>query len=183
MAIAGGVGLTLAPSTILAETSLGILSRDGKCYTFDSRANGYGRGEGAGIVILKRLNDAVRDNDTIRAIIRGTASNQDGRTSGITTPDPGAQVRCIKSAYSNAGIVDIDKTGYAECHGTGTPTGDPIELKAISEALCTRRFEDNPMIVGSVKPNIGHLEAGAGIAGLIKAALVAEKGKIPPRTS
>ncbi|KAK4168696.1 type I iterative polyketide synthase [Cladorrhinum sp. PSN259] len=182
LAIAGGVGLILTPHTILPETSLGILSRDGKCFTFDSRANGYGRGEGAGIVILKRLDDAIRDNDTVRVIIRGIASNQDGRTAGITTPNFDAQVRCIKSAYVNAGV-GVDETGYVECHGTGTPTGDPIELKAISEAFCIRHRVSYPLLVGSVKPNIGHLEAASGVAGLIKALLVAERGQIPPHVN
>ncbi|KAK3994976.1 type I iterative polyketide synthase [Cladorrhinum sp. PSN332] len=181
-AIAGGVGLILTPHTILPETSLGILSRDGKCYTFDSRADGYGRGEGAGIVVLKRLDDAIQNNDTIRAVIRGIASNQDGRTAGITTPNPDAQVRCIRSAYVDAGV-GVHETGYIECHGTGTPTGDPVELKAISEALCTLRPQKRPMLVGSVKPNIGHLEAASGVAGLIKAVLVAEKGEIPPHVN
>ncbi|KAK0729937.1 hypothetical protein B0H67DRAFT_677874 [Lasiosphaeris hirsuta] len=179
IAIAGGAGLILTPSTIMPMTSLGFLSADGKCFTFDSRANGYGRGEGVGIVVLKRLDDAVRDNDTIRAVIRGTASNQDGHTAGITVPNPEAQVRCIKAAYKNAGL-GIDKTAYVECHGTGTKAGDWRELKAISDALSLNRAEDNPMFVGSVKPNIGHLEGSAGVAGLIKAILISEKGQIPP---
>ncbi|KAK3363389.1 hypothetical protein B0T25DRAFT_39336 [Lasiosphaeria hispida] len=179
IAIAGGAGLILTPSTIMPMTSLGFLSADGKCFTFDSRANGYGRGEGVGIVVLKRLDDAIRDNDTIRAVIRGTASNQDGHTAGITVPNPEAQVRCIKAAYKNAGV-GIDKTAYVECHGTGTKVGDWRELKAISDALSLNRAEDNPMFVGSVKPNIGHLEGSAGVAGLIKAILILEKGQIPP---
>jgi len=160
-------------------TSLGFLSEDGKCFTFDSRANGYGRGEGVGIVILKRLEDAVRDNDTIRAVIRGTASNQDGHTPGITVPNPEAQVRCIGAAYRDAGV-GIEETAYVECHGTGTKVGDWRELRAISTALCSNRPLDKPMFVGSVKPNIGHLEGSAGVAGLIKAILIAEKGQIPP---
>ncbi len=157
-------------------TSLGFLSKDGKSFTFDTRANGYGRGEGAGIVILKPLANAIRDNDTIRAIIRGTASNQDGKTPGITIPNPEAQTNCIKMAYADAGL-SLGDTEYVECHGTGTPAGDPRELKALSETVSRRR--DSPVLVGSVKPNIGHLEGAAGIAGFIKAVLVIEKGQIP----
>ncbi|KAK0655838.1 hypothetical protein B0T16DRAFT_317161 [Cercophora newfieldiana] len=177
--IAGGAGLILTPSTIMPMTSLGFLSEDGKCFTFDSRANGYGRGEGVGIVVLKRLEDAIRDNDTIRAVIRGTASNQDGHTPGITVPNPEAQVRCIGAAYRDAGL-GVSKTAYVECHGTGTKVGDWRELRAISSALCADRSSDKPIYVGSVKPNIGHLEGSAGVAGLIKAILIAEKGQIPP---
>ncbi|KAK3336399.1 hypothetical protein B0T19DRAFT_364937 [Cercophora scortea] len=179
IAMAGGAGLILTPSTIMPMVSLGFLSKDGKCFTFDSRANGYGRGEGVGIVILKRLDDAIRDNDTIRAVIRGTASNQDGHTPGITVPNPEAQVRCIEEAYRNAKL-SVDETGYVECHGTGTKVGDWRELKAISEGFGKHRPVDDPIIVGSVKPNIGHLEGSAGIAGLIKAILISEKGLIPP---
>ncbi|KAK1833135.1 ketoacyl-synt-domain-containing protein [Podospora conica] len=179
LGFAGGAGLILTPSTIMPMTSLGFLSADGKCFTFDSRANGYGRGEGVGIVVLKRLSDAIRDNDTIRAVIRGTASNQDGHTAGITVPNPDAQVRCINAAYQDAGL-DKDETAYVECHGTGTKVGDWRELKAISSALCDARPGEKPMYVGSVKPNIGHLEGSAGVAGLIKAILIAEKGQIPP---
>ncbi|KAK3392956.1 hypothetical protein B0H63DRAFT_424745 [Podospora didyma] len=178
-AIAGGASLILTPNTMMPMTSLHFLSKDGKCFTFDSRANGYGRGEGVGIVILKRLDDAIRDNDTIRAVIRGVASNQDGRTAGITVPNPDAQVRCIKSAYRDAGL-GLDETAYVECHGTGTQAGDWRELKAISEAICSHRALDSPVFVGSAKPNIGHLEAAAGVAGMIRAVLIAEKGQIPP---
>ncbi|KAK0703447.1 hypothetical protein B0T26DRAFT_658569 [Lasiosphaeria miniovina] len=180
MAIAGGASLILAPNTMMPMTTLPFLSEDGKCFTFDSRANGYGRGEGVGIVVLKRLDDAIRDNNTIRAIIRGTASNQDGRTPGITVPNPDAQVRCIRSAYLDADL-DPAETSYVECHGTGTKAGDWRELKAISEALCSNRGAGEPLFVGSAKPNIGHLEAAAGISGLIRAILIAEKGQIPPQ--
>ncbi|KAK3365148.1 hypothetical protein B0T24DRAFT_425020 [Lasiosphaeria ovina] len=180
MGIAGGASLILAPNTMMPMTTLPFLSEDGKCFTFDSRANGYGRGEGVGIVVLKRLDDAIRDNDTIRAIIRGTASNQDGRTPGITVPNPDAQVRCIRSAYLDAGL-DPTEASYVECHGTGTKAGDWRELKAISEALCSNRGDGEPLFVGSAKPNIGHLEAAAGISGLIRAILIAERGQIPPQ--
>lgn len=178
MAMAGGAGMILTPSTIMPMVSLGFLSRDGRCYTFDSRANGYGRGEGVGIVVLKRLSDAIRDNDTIRGVIRGTSTNQDGRTSGITMPSSEAQVLNIRKCYASAGL-DFSKTMFVECHGTGTQAGDPRELKAISDAMCDGRSACFPMLVGSVKTNIGHLEGSAGVAGVIKAVMAIEKGRIP----
>lgn len=171
--------MILTPNTIMPMTALNFLSPDGKCFTFDSRANGYGRGEGIGVVVMKRLSDAIRDNDTIRAVIRGTRVNQDGRTTGITLPSKEAQVANIGSLYKSAGL-DFNKTGYVECHGTGTQAGDWRELKAISETIASQRDVDNPIIVGSLKPNIGHLEGAAGIAGLIKGVMVLERGQIPP---
>ncbi|QPG96188.1 t1pks [Epichloe festucae Fl1] len=179
IAIAAGAGMILTPSTMMPMTALNFLSPDGKCFTFDSRANGYGRGEGIGVVIMKRLSDAIRDNDTIRAVIRGSSVNQDGRTTGITLPSKEAQVANIRSVYRNAGL-DFDQTAYVECHGTGTQAGDWRELKAISETLAADRSPQKPVLVGSVKPNIGHLEGAAGVAGMIKGVLVLEKGKIPP---
>ncbi|KAF7544909.1 hypothetical protein G7Z17_g9590 [Cylindrodendrum hubeiense] len=170
-----------AQSLRSGETSLVStnMTPDGKCFTFDSRANGYGRGEGIGVVILKRLSDAIRDNDNIRAIIRGTKVNQDGHTTGITLPSKEAQVANIRSVYESAGL-DFNQTAYVECHGTGTQAGDWRELKAVSESLGSERAVDNPIVVGSVKPNIGHLEGAAGVAGLIKGVLTLEHGKIPP---
>ncbi|OAA72144.1 Beta-ketoacyl synthase [Cordyceps fumosorosea ARSEF 2679] len=182
LAIAAGAGLILTPNTIMPMTALSFLSPDGKCFTFDARANGYGRGEGVGVVILKRLSDAIRDNDTIRAVIRGTHVNQDGRTPGITLPSKEAQVANIRSVYSAAGLSFSD-TAYVECHGTGTQAGDWRELKAISETLGASRTTDNPIFVGSVKPNIGHLEGAAGVAGLIKAVLMLERERIPPHVN
>ncbi|KAH6981906.1 hypothetical protein BKA56DRAFT_720122 [Ilyonectria sp. MPI-CAGE-AT-0026] len=179
LAIAAGAGMILTPNTIMPMTALNFLSPDGKCFTFDSRANGYGRGEGIGVVILKRLSDAIRDNDTIRAVIRGSKVNQDGHTTGITLPSKEAQVANIRSLYDSAGL-DFNQTAYVECHGTGTQAGDWRELKAISESLGSERAIDNPIVVGSVKPNIGHLEGAAGVAGLIKGVLTLEHGKIPP---
>ncbi|KAF7555862.1 hypothetical protein G7046_g6445 [Stylonectria norvegica] len=178
LAIAAGAGMILTPNTIMPMTALNFLSPDGKCFTFDSRANGYGRGEGIGVVILKRLSDALRDNDTIRAVIRGTKVNQDGHTTGITLPSKEAQVANITSLYESAGL-DFNQTAYVECHGTGTQAGDWRELKAISETLASVRSADNPIAVGSVKPNIGHLEGAAGVAGFIKGVLTLEHGKIP----
>ncbi|POR33277.1 Polyketide synthase [Tolypocladium paradoxum] len=179
LAIAAGSGMILTPNTMMPMTALNFLSPDGKCFTFDSRANGYGRGEGIGILVMKRLSDALRDNDTIRAVIRGTAVNQDGRTPGITLPSKEAQVANIRSVYAAAGL-DFSQTAYVECHGTGTQAGDWRELRAISETLGSIRPTENPIVVGSIKPNIGHLEGAAGVAGMIKGVLVLEHGKIPP---
>ncbi|KAF5027261.1 hypothetical protein F66182_634 [Fusarium sp. NRRL 66182] len=179
LAIAAGAGMILTPNTMMPMTALNFLSPDGKCFTFDARANGYGRGEGIGVVVLKRLSDALRDNDTIRAVIRATKVNQDGHTTGITLPSKEAQVANISGIYESAGL-DFSQTAYVECHGTGTKAGDWRELKAISESLGSVRTVDNPIVVGSVKPNIGHLEGAAGVAGLIKGVLTLEHGKIPP---
>ncbi|KAL2883985.1 hypothetical protein SGCOL_000623 [Colletotrichum sp. CLE4] len=179
MALAAGAGLILTPNTMMPMTALNFLSPDGKCFAFDSRANGYGRGEGIGFVVLKKLSDAVRDNDTIRAVIRGTHVNQDGLTTGITLPSKEAQVANIRSLYSKHDL-DMRQTAYVECHGTGTQAGDLRELKAISETLSDGRPIENPVFVGSVKTNIGHLEGAAGVAGLIKGVLTTEKGRIPP---
>ncbi|KAJ3467283.1 hypothetical protein MRS44_004847 [Fusarium solani] len=179
LAIAAGAGMILTPNTMMPMTALNFLSPDGKCFTFDARANGYGRGEGIGVVVLKRLQDALRDNDTIRAVIRATRVNQDGHTTGITLPSKEAQVANITSIYESAGL-DFNQTAYVECHGTGTQAGDWRELKAISESLASMRTVSNPIVVGSVKPNIGHLEGAAGVAGLIKGVLTLEHGKIPP---
>ncbi|KHN94261.1 polyketide synthase [Metarhizium album ARSEF 1941] len=179
LAIAAGAGMILTPSTMMPMTALNFLSPDGKCFTFDKRANGYGRGEGIGVVVMKRLSDALRDNDTIRAVIRGTSINQDGRTTGITLPSKEAQMANIRTVYKSAGL-DFDQTAYVECHGTGTQAGDWRELKAISETLAADRDIRKPIVVGSIKPNIGHLEGAAGVAGLIKGVMVLEKGKIPP---
>ncbi|KAH6656537.1 hypothetical protein BKA67DRAFT_531802 [Truncatella angustata] len=178
MAIAGGAGLILTPNTMMPMTALNFLSPDGKCYTFDARANGYGRGEGIGIVILKRLTDAIRDNDNIRAVIRGTRLNQDGRTAGITLPSTEAQIKNMRGVYERAGL-DPARTAYVECHGTGTQAGDTRELRALSQSICSTRTFEKPVYVGSIKTNMGHLEGAAGVAGLIKGILTVEKGMIP----
>ncbi|KAL8413715.1 hypothetical protein RB594_005096 [Gaeumannomyces avenae] len=177
-AIAGGVGLILTPNTIHPMTSLGFLSAEGKSFAFDSRADGYGRGEGAGIVILRRLEDALASNDTIRGVIRSTVSNQDGRTPGITLPNMESQADNIVQAYNKAGLNPL-RTGFVECHGTGTKAGDVRELRAVHRSITSGRHINDPVFVGSIKTNIGHLEGAAGVAGLIKAALVVEKGIIP----
>ncbi|KAK1971981.1 beta-ketoacyl synthase domain-containing protein [Colletotrichum sublineola] len=176
---AGDSGLIFTPNTMMPMTALNFLSPDGKCFAFDARANGYGRGEGIGFVVLKKLSDAVRDNDTIRAVIRGTHVNQDGLTTGITLPSKEAQVANIRALYTKHNL-DMKQTSFVECHGTGTQAGDFRELKAISETLAEGRKTENPVFVGSVKTNIGHLEGAAGVAGLIKGVLTTEKGRIPP---
>lgn len=163
-------------------TALNFLSPDGKCFTFDARANGYGRGEGVGFVVLKKLSDALRDNDPIRAVIKATHVNQDGRTAGITLPRKMAQVDNIRSVYRQAGL-DFSQTGYVECHGTGTKAGDLTELTAVAETIASGRGAGEVLLVGSIKPNIGHLEGAAGIAGVIKAVLAAENAEIPPNAN
>ena len=175
MALAAGCNLFYNSDTIISLTALGFLSPDGKCYSFDSRANGYSRGEGFGVVVLKRLSDAIRDGDTIRAIIRGSSSNQDG----ITQPTRQAQVDLINAAYQSAGL-NFTRTRFFEAHGTGTPVGDPIEASAISGVFTQYRSEKEAMLVDALKSNIGHLEGTADITGLIKTVLVLEHGIVPP---
>lgn len=179
MALAGGVNLMLAPYGFVLMSKFRALSPDGRCKTFDAAADGYARGEGAGIVTLKRLSDALRDGDHIAAVIRGSAVGHDGRSSGLTVPNPAAQQQVITGALAQAGIdpADVD---YLEAHGTGTSLGDPIELRAAQAALARHRTDGEPLLVGSVKTNIGHLESAAGIAGLIKLILCLQNSLIPP---
>lgn len=151
-----------------------FLSPDGRCYTFDERANGYARGEGVGYLILKPLEDALRDRDAIRAIIRGSGSNSDGKTSGITLPSGTAQEQLIRDVYDTAGLDPLD-TEYVECHGTGTQAGDPQETSTLARVFSTpERSPGIPLRIGSVKTNIGHLEGASGIAGVIKAIMMLE---------
>ena len=179
LALAGGVMLISTPHYILAESKGGFLAPDGRCKTFDISANGYARGEGAGLVVLKRLSEAVRDGDRIYAVIRASGVNQDGRTPGITVPSGEQQVRLLEKVYGQAGI-DPDAVHYVEAHGTGTPVGDPIEANALGAFFSRNRSAERPCVVGSVKTNMGHLESAAGIAGLIKASLALEHRQIPP---
>ncbi|KAK7754515.1 Type I Iterative PKS [Diatrype stigma] len=182
-AIVGATNAILNPDMNIGMTNLHFLSPDSVCHAFDSRANGYARGEGMVAVILKPLNEAIRNGDTIRAVIRGSALNSNGRNTGITLPSREAQARLIRSAYAQAGAsCDPAMTTYCEAHGTGTPAGDPVECGAIGDALGVHRpdGEDGKLFVGSVKTNIGHLEGSSGLAGLIKAALSVEKGVIAP---
>ncbi len=164
---------------MISMANFGMRSPDGKCYSFDQRANGYARGEGFGVVIIKRLSDALTDRDTIRAIIRATGANQDGKTAGITHPSGSAQERLIRDTYREVGLA-LKVTRYFEAHGTGTRTGDPIEASTIAAAFHDQRLQGDPLFIGSVKSNLGHLEGASGIAGLIKTILVLEKGLIPP---
>ncbi|PYI05349.1 polyketide synthase [Aspergillus sclerotiicarbonarius CBS 121057] len=182
MGIAIGCNIILAPEMTIGLDNLGLLSRDSRCYSFDSRANGYARGEGVGAVVIKRLDDAISAGDTIRAVIRSSSSNQDGKTPGILQPSKNAQACLIRDTYRKAGL-DMGTTRYFEAHGTGTPIGDPIEARAIGTAFRPYRSGEDPLYVGSVKSNIGHLEGASGIAGLIKTVLVLEKGIIPPNSS
>ena len=160
-------------------TNMNMLSRDGRSYSFDHRGDGYGRGEGFGVLILKRISDAIRDHDTIRGVIRNTGCNQDGYTPGITQPNSISQETLIRETYSRAGL-SMEPTRYFEAHGTGTPVGDPIECTAIGAAFRKTRTLADPLWVGAVKSNIGHLEGASGIAGVIKTILVLEKAIIPP---
>ncbi|KAL8719832.1 MAG: hypothetical protein Q9225_003210 [Loekoesia sp. 1 TL-2023] len=179
-AIVGGVNLMLTPDQMTTMSPLHFLSPDSQCYSFDDRANGYTRGEGIGIMVLKHIDDAIRDGDCIRAVIRGTGVNSDGKTPGITLPSSAAQASLIRKTYASAGL-DPAHTGYFEAHGTGTAAGDPLEVSAIGSIFDrTTKASQAPLYIGSVKPNIGHLEAGAGLAGLIKTVLTLESGVIPP---
>ncbi|NEQ97071.1 MAG: SDR family NAD(P)-dependent oxidoreductase, partial [Cyanothece sp. SIO2G6] len=178
-AIAAGVNLMLAPDLSLTFTDAGMLAADGRCKTFDAEADGYGRGEGCGVVILKRLPDAERDGDTILAVVKGSAVNQDGRSNGLTAPNGLAQQGVIQTALERAGVAPAD-INYIESHGTGTVLGDPIELNALSAVLTPGRNLEQRCWVGSVKTNIGHLEAAAGMASLIKVILSMQHQQIPP---
>jgi acyl transferase domain-containing protein len=178
MALVGGVSMMLGPDSFVSLSRLRFLSPDGICHTFDHRANGYARGEGVGILVIKRLSDALRDQDTIRAVIRGTHINQDGKTPSITVPSSGAQASLIRETYRKAGL-DLADTCYFEAHGTGTPQGDFQEMSAIADVF-QHRGPDNAMYVGSVKTNVGHGEGLAGVNGLIKSVLMLERGSIPP---
>ena len=178
MAFAGGVNALILPDFYVAFSQLGVLSPDGRCKTFDAAANGYVRSEGAGMVLLKPIRAAIRDGDHIYAVIRSSALNQDGRTQGMTVPSQAAQETLLRTACRRAGI-EPAAIDYVEAHGTGTPIGDPIEANALAAVLNENRPADRPCVIGSVKTNIGHLEAGAGIASLIKVALSLHNKQIP----
>ena len=177
-AMAGGVTVMITPDGFIGFSQAGMLSPEGKCKAFDASANGFVRGEGAGMVLMKRLSDAIADGDRIHAVILGSAVNQDGHTNGISLPSPEAQARLVRDACADAGVKP-SQIGYVEAHGTGTAVGDPIEAHALGEALCADRAADAPLVIGSVKTNLGHLETASGIAGLIKAVLLLKHGEIP----
>jgi polyketide synthase PksN len=176
LALAGGVNVLLSPEVSVMVSKARMLSPEGRCKAFDASADGYVRAEGCGVVVLKRLDDAIADGDVVRAVIRGTAVNQDGRSSGLTAPSGPAQEAVITRALAAAGVAGAD-VGYVEAHGTGTALGDPIELQSLDAAL--GRDRDVRLLVGSVKTNIGHLEMAAGVAGLIKIVLAFAHEQLP----
>ncbi|MGF1524384.1 MAG: type I polyketide synthase, partial [Leptolyngbyaceae cyanobacterium] len=178
-ALAGGVNLMLEPGTTIGFCKLKALSPDGRCKTFDASADGYVRGEGCGIVVLKRLSDAIANGDPIHALIQGSAVNHDGHSNGLTAPNGSAQEALLQQALKNA-EVKPDQIQYVEAHGTGTSLGDPIEVSAIGRVLGRQRSPDNPLMIGSVKTNFGHLETAAGVAGLMKVILSMQNQEIPP---
>ena len=162
---------------------LRLLSDAGRSYSFDHRAvSGYGRGEGAGCIILKNVKDAEKAGDVIRALVANSGVNQDGKTNGITTPNGTSQVELMRAVYKDAGL-DPRKTGFVEAHGTGTKVGDPIEAEALHEMFCDGRTPKHPILVGSVKSNIGHLEGASGVVAIIKAAMTLERGFILPNAN
>lgn len=179
LALTGGVNLILTPDLTLTFDKAGMMSATGACKTFDAGADGYVRGEGCGMVILKRLADAQANNDRILAVVRGSAINQDGRSNGLTAPNGTVQQKVIRAALSRAGVAPAD-VGFVETHGTGTPLGDPIEFGALQAVLSHDRSDQSPCLLGSVKTNLGHLEAAAGIAGFIKVVMALKHQTIPP---
>lgn len=179
LALAGGVNLILSPDITINFTKAGALAPDGRCKTFDARANGFVRSEGVGVVVLKPLTRALADGDPIYAVIRGSAVNQDGRSNGLMAPNPLAQEAVLREAYRRAGV-SPGQVQYVEAHGTGTFLGDPIEARALGTVLATERLDGDLCAIGSVKTNIGHLEAAAGVAGLVKVALALKHRQLPP---
>lgn len=180
MAVAGGVNLILEPSGSISTSRARMMSFDGKCKTFDVTADGYVRSEGCAMIVLKRLSDALKDGDNILAVIMGTATNQDGRSNGLTAPNGKAQEAVIRAALDDAQIKPAD-VSYVETHGTGTSLGDPIEVRALGGVFSEGRSKrENPLMIGSVKTNVGHLEAAAGIVGLVKVVLSLQNKTIPP---
>lgn len=179
MALAGGSNVILVPDHNVVLSKARMLSPDGRCKTFDASADGYVRGEGCGIVVLKRLSDAIADRDDILAVIRGSAVNQDGRSSGLTVPNGPAQEALIRDALE-LGRVDPLQVAYVEAHGSGTSLGDPIEIRALNSVFGAGRSLERPLLIGSAKTNVGHLEGAAGITGLIKVVLSLQHGEIPP---
>src|SRR3954463_2934595 len=175
-ALAGGVTVMIPPGGFIGFSQAGMLSPEGRCRAFDAAASGFVRGEGAGMVLLKRLSRALAGGDPIQGVILGAALNQDGHTNGISLPSAEAQARLVRDACADAGVAP-SRIGFVEAHGTGTAVGDPIEAHALAEALCQDRSA--PLPIGSVKSNLGHLETAAGVAGLVKAMLVLQHRQIP----
>ena len=178
VALAGGVNLVLSEDVTDAFRDAGMMAADGRCKTFDAAADGYVRSQGCGVVVLKRLRDAVRDGDRVLAVVRGSAVNQDGRSNGLTAPNGAAQQDVIRDALHAAGLAPAD-VGYVEAHGTGTPLGDPIEMRALAAVLAGPDRSGEPLRVGSVKTVIGHAEAAAGVAGVIKTVQMLRHRTVP----
>ncbi|MEU4407092.1 SDR family NAD(P)-dependent oxidoreductase [Streptosporangium sp. NPDC023963] len=178
LALAAGVNLNILAETVLGAERFGGLSPDGRCHTFDAKANGYARGEGAAVVVLKPLRAAIADGDRVHGVLLGSAVNNDGATSGLTVPSALAQEQVVRTAHRRAGV-SPDDVQYVELHGTGTPVGDPIEATALGASIGTLKQSGDPLVVGSVKTNIGHLEAAAGITGLVKTVLAISNRELP----
>ncbi|MBD2103367.1 type I polyketide synthase [Leptolyngbya sp. FACHB-261] len=179
LCLVGGVSLMLSPEPTITYSHAHMMASDGRCKTFDASADGYVRGEGCGVVVLKRLSDALKDKDNVLAVVKGTAVNQDGLSNGLTAPNGPSQQAVVRQALQNAGVTP-DQISYIEAHGTGTSLGDPIEVKSLKAVLMQDRKPDQPCWLGSVKTNIGHLEAASGMAGLIKVVLALQHQEIPP---
>jgi acyl transferase domain-containing protein/acyl carrier protein len=179
LALAGGVNAIVTPEAYALLSRAGVLAPDGHCKTFDASADGFVRAEGCGVIVLKRLSEAVADRDNVLAVIRGSAINQDGASSGLTVPNGLAQQDVIRQALNAAKVAPAD-VSYVEAHGTGTSLGDPIELEALVAALGPQRGPGAPLVIGSVKSNIGHMEAASGVVGLIKVVLALQHAEIPP---
>lgn len=179
MAVVGGANAMVDPESLVVLTKAGMVARDGRCKTFDAGGDGYGRGEGAGVVVLKRLSDAQRDGDRVHAVILGSALTHDGAGSGFTVPNGAAQAAALDKALRFAGV-SPDEVDFVELHGTGTPIGDPIEVNALNAVYGKGRPADRPLRMGAVKSNVGHLESAAGMAGLLKVTLSLTHGALPP---
>ena len=178
VAVVGGVNALLTPHLFVYFSKAGIMSPSGRCHVFDDAADGYVRAEGCGILVLQRESDAARDGRRLRARVLGSAVNQDGASTGFSTPNGAAQQKVLRQAWHNAGVTPAE-IGYLEAHGTGTQIGDPIELEAMAESISPLRSPQDPMPVGSIKSNLGHLEAAAGVGAVIKTVLALEHGELP----
>jgi len=176
-AIVATANMVLSPELHVMAAKSGVLSPTGTCHTFDASADGYGRAEGVNAIYIKRLSAALRDGNTIRGVVRGSAVNASGRTPGISLPSGEQQEVVIRKAYANAEL-EFAGTDYVECHGTGTPVGDPIEVNAVGSCFAPR--EGAPLLIGSVKTNVGHSEGASGLTSILKVVTAFEKGKIPP---
>ena len=178
LALAAGVNLVLSPAVTRGFDAAGVMSQSGACRVFDAGADGFVRGEGCAVVVLKRLCEALRDGDRVLAVVRGSAINQDGRSNGLMAPNPAAQAAVLRAACADAGV-EPREVDYVEAHGTGTLLGDPIEARGLGSVYGRGRAPDSPLLIGSVKTNVGHLEAAAGVTGFIKATLAVQRGRIP----